>query len=76
MYWINKLTGIPFEANHNRPDADQIKKQTYDEKVKQWNDKAEADRLATEEATRPVREYEKKIQDKLREMAIKELEKK
>ena len=52
-----------------------ITKEEHDTLAKTINDKAEADRLVAEEAAIPAQKYEKKIQDKLREMAIKEIEK-
>ena len=52
-----------------------ITKEEHDTLAKTINDKARADREALEESLKPAQEYEKKIQAKLREMAIKELEK-
>ena len=74
MYY--EFDGSPFECNYERPEARKLNAEEYFDLVKKCNDKAEADRLAAEEASRPAQEYEKKIQAKLREMAIKELEKK
>ena len=73
MYY--EFSGNPFECNYERSEANEITKKQYDIIVKQVNDKARADREAYEESLKPAQEYEKKIQAKLREMAIKELEK-
>ena len=52
-----------------------ITKEEHDTLAKTINDKARADREALELSLKPQKEYEAKIQNKLREMAIKEIEK-
>ena len=62
----------PFECNYKRPDAVEISKEEYDALVKSVNDKWTADHEALMLSLKPQEDYEKQIQDKLREMAIKE----
>ena len=74
MYYLTKERN-PIMSNVPDPVWSLITKEEHDTLAKTINDKAKADRLAAEEAAKPAQEYEKKIQAKLREMAIKELEK-
>lgn len=69
-----KANGYPFYCNLPRPEAVEITKEEHDKLVKEINDKFEADRIAVQEAAKPVLEYEAKIQAKMREIAIKEIE--
>jgi len=73
MYY--KQNRHPFECNYERPDAVEISKEEYDALVKSVNDKWTADHEALMLSLKPQQDYEKKIQNKLREMAIKEIEK-
>jgi len=72
MYYLTE-TGHPVKSNCPNKKWTLTDKTTYDTKCLEINSKSEADRLAAEEAAKPAQEYEAKIQDKLREIAIKEL---
>lgn len=74
MYYLTDK-GHPVKSNCPAKTWTACNQQTYDIKCKEINDKCKADDLALEESLKPQREYEAKIQIKLREMAIKEIEK-
>lgn len=75
MYY--ECNGSPFECNYERLEARKLPDDgiEYFALVKKCNDKSEADREALELSMKPQQEHEAEIQAKIREMAIKELEK-
>jgi hypothetical protein len=74
MYYIDDNNNLVM-SNAPAKSWTLIDKKRYDEVCTQKNAEAEASRLAAEEAARPAQEYEAKIQAKIREIAIKEIEK-
>jgi hypothetical protein len=74
MYYLDDNNN-PVMSNAPEKTWTLIDKKRYDEVCTQKNAEAEASRLAIEEALKPIQEYEAKIQAKLREIAIKEIEK-
>ena len=73
MYYLTE-TGQPVISNCPNKNWTLVEKKIHDDKCAEISAKSEADRLASEEAAKPAQEYEAKIQAKLREIAIKELE--
>ena len=74
MFFLNKLNH-PIKTNCQTSDMTEITEQQYILERNELNSKAEANWEALMLSLKPQQDYEKKIQDKLREMAIKEIEK-
>ena len=74
MYFITEK-GFPVKSNRPAKNWIEITEEEYIQKSAEINAEAERQRQEAEEKARPQREYNQKLQDKMKELAKKELEK-